>query len=1029
MPLGYAELSCRSNFSFLEGASHPEELITAAQALGVSALALTDSDGLYGTVKAHLAAKGQGLKLLTGARLTLSDAPPLHVYACNKQGYTHLCQLISKSRLSNPKGEASLPWRELAERAEGLIAMLAFPDAVSRVAPLAEAFPGRFYMGLCRTHSAGDEAQLFQARALSKALALPEVAHNDVHTHARTRQPLQDVLCAIRHQLPLSKMGRRLFPNAERTLKSPGDMYRLFDDAPEAVERTLEIAEACNFSLDALRYHFPEEDLPQGHTPATWLREQTYLGLAHRYGQVIPGDVVKQVEHELVLIEKLDFPGYFLALHDIVQFARRQGILCQGRGSAANSAVCYALGITSIDPVRMGLLFERFISLSRPEPPDIDVDFEHERREEVLQYVYQKHGRHRAAMVCEVICYRGKLAAREVGKALGLSLDQVDRLAKHTDSHTGEGLTEQRLAEAGLSAQDATVLKVVEMANQLEGYPRHLSIHVGGFVITREPLVDIVPVENAAMAGRTVVQWDKDDINALAILKVDLLALGILTALSRCFALLKQHSHLELSLATLPPEDPRVYDMMCRADTIGLFQIESRAQMQLLPKLRPKTFYDLVIQVALIRPGPIIGEMVHPYLRRREGLEEVTYPSPQVQAILQKTLGVPLFQEQAMKIAMVAAGFTPVEADQLRKILSRKDAEKKLEPLQKRFIEGCLNNGYEREFAERCFNQFRGFAHYGFPESHAASFALIAYASAYLKCYHPAAFTCALLNSQPMGFYAPHTLVEDVKRHGVEVRPVDVRFSDWDCTLEPSGEASGEPSGEPSGAACALRLGLRMVRGLREETGRRLEKTRPLGFDSVAELARRTRVPRHELARLALAGALSGISGGRREALWQIQALGPLEEEDLFFGLAMDETEVDLPKLSPVQRVAEDYGTVGLSLEHHPLELMRPSLNKRRAITAEAMMKAKPGRFVGIGGLAICRQRPPTAKGVCFISLEDETGISNLVVPPELFERYRKEILSAVFLYAEGKLERSGRVVNLKVHHLTRMSLAEEAST
>ncbi|HLL55260.1 MAG TPA: error-prone DNA polymerase, partial [Myxococcaceae bacterium] len=714
------------------------------------------------------------------------------------------------------------------------------------------------------------------------------------------------------------------------------------------------------------------------------------------------------------LIGKLDFPGYFLALHDIVQFARKRGILCQGRGSAANSAVCYALGITSIDPVRMGLLFERFISLSRPEPPDIDVDFEHERREEVLQYVYEKHGRNRAAMVCAVICYRGRLAAREVGKAMGLSLDQVDRLAKHTDHYGGAAeMTDERLAEAGLSSQDATVRKVVELAGQIEGYPRHLSIHVGGFVITREPLVDIVPVENAAMNARTVVQWDKDDINALAILKVDLLALGILSAMSRCFVLLKKHYGVDLSLATIPPEDPRVYDMLSQADSIGVFQVESRAQMQMLPKLKPKTFYDLVIQVALIRPGPIIGEMVHPYLRRREGLEEVTYPSPAVRDILQKTLGVPLFQEQAMKLAMVAAGFTPVEADRLRKILSNKNAEKLLEPIQQRFLEGCVQNGYEREFAERVFNQFRGFAHYGFPESHSASFALIAYASAYLKHYYPAAFTCALLNSQPMGFYAPHTLVEDAKRHGVEVRGVDVRHSNWDSTIEDG----------------ALRLGLRLVRGLQEDSGRRLEKARAQGsFESLGDLARRSRLPRHELARLAMAGTLSGITGGRREALWQIQALGPLEEEDLFFGIAMDDTEVELPKLSKAQRVAEDYGTVGLSLESHPLALMRPSLNRRRALTAAELTKAKTGRFVGVGGLAICRQRPPTAKGVTFISLEDETGIANVVVPPELFERFRKDVLSAVFLYAEGKVERSGKVVNLKVHNLTRLALSENGA-
>ncbi|HYH96418.1 error-prone DNA polymerase, partial [Hyalangium sp.] len=714
-------------------------------------------------------------------------------------------------------------------------------------------------------------------------------------------------------------------------------------------------------------------------------------------------EVRKQIDHELRLIEALDFPGYFLALWDIVHFARGRGILCQGRGSAANSAVCYALQITAIDPVRMGLLFERFLSMERKEPPDIDVDFEHERREEVLQYVYEKHGRHRAGMVCEVICYRGRLALREVGKGLGLSMDQVDRLSKVSAAY-GFDVTPEVLAEAGLSAFDRRVGQTITLAQEIEGFPRHLSIHVGGFVITREPLVDLIPVENAAMKGRTVIQWEKDDINALGVLKVDLLALGMLTAVAKCLKYIREHFGRELSLATIPPEDPKVYDMLCDADSVGVFQIESRAQMSMLPRLKPRTFYDLVIEIALIRPGPIIGNMVHPYLRRRDGKEEPTYPTPEVRAILEKTLGVPLFQEQAMKLAMVAGGFTAGEADGLRRALGHKRAEQLLEPYRVRFVEGGMKRGYTQEYMSQLFEQFRGFAHYGFPESHSASFALIAYASSWLKYHYPQAFCAALLNSQPMGFYAPHTLVADAKRHGVEVRPVDARHSDWDCTLEEGG---------------VLRLGLRMVRGLNESAGRRVAAARGQGYASVGELARRARVARHELTRLALAGALASLCGSRRQALWEIQALGPLDEDDLFFGLPMDGTQVELPPMSVAERVEADFETVGLSLEKHPLELLRPALRKLGAVSAEGLQRVASGRRVAVGGMLITRQRPPTAKGMCFISLEDETGIANLVVPPDVYERCRRDIHGALFIVGEGVLERTGKVLNVKTQRVS----------
>ncbi|MGA9524401.1 MAG: error-prone DNA polymerase [Myxococcaceae bacterium] len=1051
----YAELVCRSNFSFLRGTSHPEELIAAAAHDGLYGIALTDLDGLYGAVKAHLCAKELGIRFVLGSQITLTDAPPVVVYVQDPEGYTNLCRLISTSRLSNPKGEAGVPWRELAERSRGLTALL--PEPGEGIAPLAEAFAGRFYVGVTRTFSAGDDARTLRAVELSKRLGVPLCAHNDVHTHARSRQPLQDVLTAIRLKTTVAKAGRQLFPNGERTVKGPAEMARLFQDMPEAVGRTQEIVDACRFSLDQLRYHFPEQDLPPGHTPDSWLREQTFRGLRVRYPSGVPEKVVRQVEHELELIGKLECAGYFLALEDIVRFARERNILCQGRGSAANSVVCYALQITAIDPVRMGLLFERFMSMERKEPPDIDVDFEHERREEVLQYVYEKHGRRpptewsdgqapRAGMVCEVICYRGKLALREVGKALGLSLDQVDRLARGLEGFRDQGVTPEMLRATGLSPEDPRVRLTVDLASQMEGVPRHLSIHVGGFVITREPLVDIAPVENAAMKDRTVVQWDKDDLAALNILKVDLLALGMLTAISKCLQLIRKHRGVELTLATIPPEDPRVYDMLCEADAIGVFQVESRAQLNMLARLKPRTFYDLVIEIAIIRPGPIIGDMVHPFLRRREGLEPVTYPSEEVRGILEKTLGVPLFQEQAMKLAMVAAGFTPAEADQLRRILSHKRAEELLVPFHSKFVEGAVARGYPRDFAENTFRQFKGFANYGFPESHSASFALIAYASSWLKCYYPAEFAAALLNSQPMGFYAPHTLVDDARRHGVPVRGVDVSASEWDCTLEPadgtapSGSAVGSwqsAVGSAGGAApglngtppdpgrFALRLGMRLVKGLREDTAHRIARGRGAGYASVADVARKSRVPRYELARLVLAGALGSLTSSRRDALWELQALGPLEEDDLFFGIPMDDARVILPQLGVAERVTTDYETTGLSIEKHPLELLRPQLDARRGLSAQGLLRAKEGRRVGVGGMVICRQRPPTAHGFTFLSLEDETGISNLVVDPKLFDRYRKEVVSSIFLWAEGVLERSGKVVNVKVKHLEPLLVGE----
>jgi error-prone DNA polymerase len=1061
----YAELACRSNYSFLTGASHPEELVARAAELGLSALALTDDDGLYGVVKAWLEAKERRLKLLVASGLSLTfrgRTTRLLLYVENAIGYAHLCELISASRLAHPKGEAGLDWAQVPFKSAGLSALLPFaPTDDFPTAALAEAFPGRFYVGVHRSLGATDEVGVQRAVALAGRLAVPLLAHNDVHTHRRERQPLQDVMTAIRSGTTVARAGTLLFPNGERTLKAGDELLRLYADLPGAVSRTLEVADACQFSMDQLRYEFSREELPPGHTPQSYLAQLVEEGLVVRYSSGVPPAVRAQVSKELQLIDALEYQGYFLALWDIVRFARSRGILCQGRGSAANSVVCFALQITAIDPVRMGLLFERFLSMERREPPDIDVDFEHARREEVLQYVYEKHGRTRAAMVCEHICFRGKLATREVGKALGLSLDQVDRLAKTIDFDDEVG--EHQLAAAGLSAGDRAVQHTVALAKQLSGMPRHLSIHVGGFVITHGPLVSVAPVENGAMAQRTVVQWEKDDLSALDILKVDLLGLGMLTVIARTLELVAQTTGRTWSMATIPAEDPAVYDMLCEADAIGTFQVESRAQMSMLPRLKPRCFYDLVVEIAIIRPGPIVGQMVHPYLRRRSGEEAVTYPSEDVRGILDRTLGVPLFQEQAMKLAMVAAGFTPGDADRLRRVLSNKRADERLPAFRDRFVEGCVSRGYERDFAERCFESFKGFSHYGFPESHSASFALIAYASSWLKKYYPSAFCAALLDAQPMGFYAPHTLVEDARRHGVQVRGPDINASGWRCRLEASDAVEPElsvhpepvegpiqaaqvgPSTplrvnarvrpvpgtyEPGPLAAApvggqvppqpvLRLGLELVKGLREDSARRVEQARQGGpFTSVADVARRARIPRHELTRLALAGVLDGLCADRRSALWDIHALGPFDEGDLFFGLPMAADQVAFPKLTRQERVAADYRAVSLSLEAHPVALVREELNKRGAVTAERLQRAPTGAIARVGGLVIVRQRPPTAKGFTFLSVEDETGIANFIVEPRSFERFRREITAAPLVVGAGRVERNGKVVNLKIDHL-----------
>ena len=1060
MTVRYAELRCKSNFSFLEGASHPEELVDRAADLGLEALALTDRNGLYGVVRAHARARKRGLSLLVGAEMTCDGLGPggaarLLLLAADREGYARLCRLVTEAHRGEPidaagavdavarRPEARVPFLFVAERARGLVALYPGADAGS-AARLREVFGPRLALAVSRHRVAGEEPRIAAARSVGRRLGIPVAVVNDVHTHDRKRQPLQDVLTCVRLGTTVERVGRRLFPNAERTLQGPEEMARLWRDFPEGLEVAAELAAQCRFRLEEIRGEHPLPPVLSQATGAAGdappsgrelggmelLRALVREGARWRYGGPPPEEVDRQLARELDLVERLGYASYFLTVWDVVRFARSRHILCQGRGSAANSAICFVLGITSIDPVRMGLLFERFLSVERGEPPDIDVDFEHERREEVLQYVYERYGRDRAGMVCEVISYRARSALRDVGKALGLSLGQVDRLAKLVGSHDDLGdVSPALLAQAGLDPESSPAVRhALRLAGELSGFPRHLSIHVGGFVITRRPLVETVPVQPAAMPGRTVVQWDKDDLAELGLLKVDLLALGMLTALSRSLAALGRHRpepalptaepHPE-SLAQVPAEDPAVYEMVSRADTVGVFQIESRAQMSLLPRLKPRRFYDLVVSVAIIRPGPIQGGMVHPFLRRRDGLEEVRYPYEPLRPVLERTLGIPLFQEQAMRLAVVAAGFTPGEADELRRTMTHKRSHERLEEMRGRFVEGMAQRHISREDADAILRQLHGFAGYGFPESHAASFALLVYASAWLKCHHPAVFACALLNSQPMGFYAPHTIVEDAKRHGVSVRGVDVVHSEWECSLE--GPAEGKPAG--SGERPALRLGLSRVRGFPRGVGETVcAARRAAPFSSMEDLARRAHLSRAWLLRLAEAGALRSLEEGRRSALWKSLALSPGGEGELFAGRLPPEAPVSLAEAGAADEVAQDYAAVGLSEKAHPMSFLRPALAARGARTARELSRLRARAAVEVAGLVIVRQRPETARGITFLSLEDETGIANLVVMPDVYERYRPLVRGAPFLLARGRVERTGNVVNLQVRELLELA-------
>jgi error-prone DNA polymerase len=1086
----YAELHVTSNFSFLRGASHPEELVAAAAALGHRAIAITDRNTLAGVVRAHAVARLAEIRFVVGARLDLDDAPSLLCFPTDRAAYGRLSRLLTTGRRRAPKGECRIGLADVLAHGDGQILVALPPEEMTgdkaQAAAFAAAaetlgteFGGRLYLAAHKLYRGGDDRRLKALAAFAAERRIPLVAVGDVHAHLAARRPLQDVLTCIREGCTLPTAGFRLHANAERHLKPPDEMARLFRAYPEAIAASVEIAERCRFSLDELRYEYPVDPVPDGRTPQEELVRLTWEGAARAFPDGLGDKLTAQLEHELALIESLDFAPYFLTVFDIVRFARGRGILCQGRGSAANSAVCFCLGITAVDPSRIDLLFERFVSAERNEPPDIDVDFEHERREEVIQYVYAKYGRDRAGMTATVIRYRTKSAVREVAKAFALSEDAVVALQELFWRRSWDEVSDDEIRASGLDPCERQIRMVVDLASELRGFPRHLSQHTGGMVITKSPLSEVVPIENAAMADRTVLEWDKDDLDALGILKIDILALGMLTCIRKALALIEDHHARPLTLATVPAEDARVYDMLCKADSVGVFQVESRAQMAMLPRLRPRTFYDLVIEVAIVRPGPIQGDMVHPYLRRRANGEKVEFPSTELEDVLGKTLGVPLFQEQAMKIAIVAAGFSASEADKLRRAMATFRRSGTIHGFRDKFIAGMTGRGYDRDFAERCFRQIEGFADYGFPESHAASFALLVYVSAWIKCHYPAAFACALLNSQPMGFYAPAQIIGDARRHGVEILPVDVNHSGWDCTLElvasPSevrhpracpggpeepwmaatraamtGEGSssraaqrrGDPGleedwiassappprndegdaggrGDPAAPAMALRLGFRQVKGLAQADAEAIVEARGAGYGSVAELWGQARTGRGALRRLAAADAFTSLGLNRRQALWAITGLdeAPLPlmaaaEREAAHGPGR-EPAVVLPACPISEEVALDYRALSLSLKDHPMALLRQRLREEGYVESSQLATLPRGRRVKTAGVVITRQRPGTASGVIFITLEDESGNANLIVWPKTFDRFRRAVLQATVMAVSGPIQREGEVIHV----------------
>lgn len=1005
----YAELHCLSNFSFQRGASSAQELFERAARLNYRALAITDECTLAGIVRAWEASKKTGVKLIVGSEVRIEQGPKLVLLVENLTGYQVLCGLITRARRRVAKGTYRLLHEDFVAPLDGLLAIWLSEGEVSALPWLRALFPERLWLGVELHRGPDDTARLQRLLKLAGDHDLPVVACGDVHMHARGRRALQDCMTAIRHHLPVAEAGAHLFANGERHLRRFDELAELYP--PELLAQSLRIAERCHFDLDQLEYHYPHELVPAGHDPTSWLRVLVERGADERWPDGVPDRARAQIEHELALIAELEYESYFLTVHDIVRFARAQHILCQGRGSAANSSVCFALGITELDPTHSRLLFERFLSRERNEPPDIDVDFEHERREEVIQYVFRRYGRTRAALTAVVNTYHGAGAIRDVAKALGLPPDQVNALADCCGRWSSGPPTPERLLEAGFDPQNPLLRRVLILTGELIGFPRHLSQHPGGFVISEHALDTLVPVENATMTERTVIQWDKDDLDRVGLLKVDVLALGMLSALRRCFGLIERYRGTQWTLATLPKEDPATYAMISRADTIGAFQIESRAQMAMLPRLRPKAFYDLVIQVAIVRPGPIQGDMVHPYLRRRNGEEPIDYPSDELKPVFERTLGVPLFQEQVMELAIVAADYTPGEADELRRSMAAWKRHGGLEPHRQRLTSRMLEKGYTQAFTDRIFRQIEGFGSYGFPESHAASFALLAYASCWLKCHEPAAYACALVNSWPMGFYSPDQVLQDARRHDVEVRPVDVRYSDWDCSLEP--DEHGEP---------AIRLGLRMIRGMREDDARRIEQSRQCGaFRDVEDLSIRARLDASARERLADAGALAGLAGHRHQARWAVA--GVEEQLPLFAGVsAPNEASLSLPAPSQGEDLLTDYATLGTTLGPHPLALLRQVLRARRCRSSHELQTVEHGRPVSVAGLVIGRQRPQTASGVIFVTLEDEFGLVNVVVWHDLAERQRRVLVQSQLLRIDGHLETEDGVRHVIAGRLTDMT-------
>ena len=1056
--MSYVPLWCKSNFSFLEGASHPDELVERAYALGLPALALTDRDGVHGVVRAHVKAQALGVPLIVGAEVTVGDGGPADVeatvrdegpagaevaigdedpvgardgpgttagtsaptstcvlLAMNRTGYANLCRLITTGRLRRPKGESRVTWPEVRARAEGLVALLGGERSVlargeeprAIVAPMREAFGDRLYAMVSRHRRAEEGRQEARVRRHAGRAGLPLVAATEVLYHTPDRRDLQDVLTCIGRRVTLATAGRMTRPNAEHDLKAPEAMARLFADEPRLLERTREVASRCTFTLSEIRYRYPAERLPDGKTSAAWLRMLTLEGARERFTAAggVPPAIREQIDRELALIDELDYAGYFLTMWEIVRYCRQEKILCQGRGSAANSVVCYCLGITAVDPTRVDLLFERFLSRERHEPPDIDLDIMHVRREEVIQHVYRKYGRDHAAMVANVVRYRARSAVREVGKALGLSETAVDRLARVL-SHHGPLDAAGLARHAGLDPASPLHGHLFRLCDQIQDFPRHLSIHPGGFLLGHEPVHDLVPIENATMPGRTVIQWDKHDLEDLGLFKVDLLGVGALTQLDLGFRLIERHYGRRLSLDGIPPDDPRTYEMMCRGDTVGVFQIESRAQMSMLPRLKPRNYYDLVIEISIVRPGPITGGMVHPFLRRRNKEEPVVYPHPCLEPVLRKTLGVPLFQEQVMKLAVVAADYTPGEADQLRRDMAAWHRTGRIDRHRDRLVIRMMAKGIAREFAERVFEQIRGFGDYGFPESHAASFALIAYATAWLRCRYPEVFVCSLLNAQPMGFYTPATIVGDAARHGVEVRPVDVTASAWDCTLEAL-DAPGTRS------SFAVRMGLRYVKSLSEKRDwQRIEAARTeRPFASMEDFTRRTLLDEGVVGRLAEAGAFAGFEGERRAALWEALDLGRTPVSSL--PLASREPRPDFEPLGEFETIEWDYRFSAHSTRGHPLAPLRDALTSRRLPDACTVAAMPDGRRVRYAGIVICRQRPATASSVTFMTLEDETGFVNVVVWKRVFDEHAVLVRTASFLGVTGKLQSGSGVVHI----------------